>query len=582
MKKIFYLVFALLFTGCEDFLDTQNYKEKDDSNFPVTEEDAEQMVTGVYSTMATAMRSPASHFYMVSEQASEECFGGGGLNDKQAQANDHLLIYDENPYAGFWSARYTGINRANNAITALNNMEDGEVKNQKLGECYFLRSYFYFELAQMFEAVPLINKAPSNVVEAQTPPEQATPEELYAHIASDLRKACEIMPAKKWNEFSYGTATRWAAEALLARVYLFYTGFYQKDALPTEEGDDITKDYVIAKLQDCIDNSGHQLVSDFRSLWAYSNKSTLKDVRSMPEDKRPKWYSDDIQEWKKDGENPEQIFVFNCHYMDSYPSDGNMTGFANLIAHYSAFRSVSDADYGKDSEVGAFPLGKGWGYAPVATNFYTDNNWEAKDKRRDYSVMYVDPTKYDGDKQMEGSGYWQLKNITISCYNGENRLASFCSSTDYWGDGVKSDYQSSVAQSLTLIRYADVLLMQAELTEDMSYTDDIRRRAGLEPIGYSLEAIQNERAHELAFEGVRWMDIRRWHIAESMLQKQVGTVIYNEGQQVKMNDQKAGYVTRYKETRGFFAIPKTEIDLSNGTMKQNAGWDGDVRFSTWE
>ena len=124
--------------------------------------------------------------------------------------------------------------------------------------------------------------------------------------------------------------------------------------------------------------------------------------------------------------------------------------------------------------------------------------------------------------------------------------------------------------------------MQAELTEDMSYTDDIRRRAGLEPIGYSLEAIQNERAHELAFEGVRWMDIRRWHIAESMLQKQVGTVIYNEGQQVKMNDQKAGYVTRYKETRGFFAIPKTEIDLSNGTMKQNAGWDGDVRFSTWE
>ena len=121
-------------------------------------------------------------------------------------------------------------------------------------------------------------------------------------------------------------------------------------------------------------------------------------------------------------------------------------------------------------------------------------------------------------------------------------------------DGVKSDYQSSVAQSLTLIRYADVLLMQAELTEDMSYTDDIRRRAGLEPIGYSLEAIQNERAHELAFEGVRWMDIRRWHIAESMLQKQVGTVIYNEGRQVKMNDQKAGYVTRYKENQRNFLL----------------------------
>lgn len=579
MKKIFCLLLVGLLMGCEDFLDTQNYKEKDDSNFPVTTEDAEQMVTGVYSTMATAMQQCNSHFFLISEQASDECFGGGGLNDKQAQANDHLLIYDESPFNNFWSARYKGINRANNAIAALANMEDSETKNQKMGECYFLRAYYYFELAQMFERVPLIKRAPANVGEAQTSPKQAEPEELYAHIASDLQTACEIMPSKKWNEFAYGTATRWAAEALLARVWLFYTGFYQKDVLPTEDGEGITKEYVIEKLEDCIQNSGHELVADFRSLWPYTNTATLRDIRNLPEDRRPKWYSDDVAEWKRDGENPEQVFVMNCHYLDSY--DGNMMGFANLIVHYCAFRSVSDADYAKTGV--AFPLGKGWGYAPVATNFYHDESWEEGDKRRDYSVMWVDPTSYNGDQQMEGSGYWQLKNMAISCYNGDVRLASFCSSTDYWGDGVKSDYQASNAQSLTLIRFSDVLLMQAELKEDASYVEGIRRRAGLNPLpGYTLEAIQRERAHELAFEGVRWGDIRRWHIAEEALQKQVGVVIYNEGQQTRMNDQKAGYVARYRETRGFFAIPKTEIDLSNGAMTQNPGWDGDVRFTVWE
>ncbi len=581
MKKLLYLALLICFTGCEDFLDTQNYKEKDDSNFPMTEEDVYQLVTGVYSTMNLAQKDIAGNYFLVSQMASDECFGGGGMSDKQAQSSDHMLIYNENLYKNYWEARYKGINYANKAIAELNELKESETRNQKLGECYTLRAYFYFELAQMFERVPLIISLPSNVNEVAKAPKQAEPDEIYANIASDLKKACELMPSKKWNEYPYGTVTKWVAESLLGRVYLFYTGFYKKESLPTLEGTPINKQYVINKLEDCIKNSGHSLVSDFRSLWPYSNKSTLKDIKALSVDERPKWYSDEIQEWVRDGDNPEQVFVLTFRYFDSYPPRGEFLNYINQYPQYIGFRSVSNLDYEKEGV--SFPIGKGWGFAPVSTNFYHDNNWESEDKRKDYSVMYIDPTSYNGDHQMEASGYWQLKYAPISCYNKDGkRLASFASSTDYWGDGIKSDYQCSQCQAMCIIRFADVLLMQAELTENMKYTIEIRNRAGLSPItGYSLEAIQNERSHELAFEGVRWGDIRRWHIAEEVLQKQVGQKIYNNGIEKRMVDQKAGYVERYKATRGFFNIPQSEIDLSNGVFKQNPGWEGDIKYDTW-
>jgi len=104
---------------------------------------------------------------------------------------------------------------------------------------------------------------------------------------------------------------------------------------------------------------------------------------------------------------------------------------------------------------------------------------------------------------------------------------------------------------------------------------------GLPAIAYSLDALKKERRHELAFEGLRWGDMRRWHEAETDLAKQVGQEIWNKGQKTTMKDQGAGYVARYKATRGFFPIPKTEIDLSNGALKQNAGWDESANFSSW-
>jgi hypothetical protein len=77
-----------------------------------------------------------------------------------------------------------------------------------------------------------------------------------------------------------------AAEALLARAFLFYTGYYNKTTMGT-----VTKDEVVADLNDCIANSGHKLMPDFRNLWPYSNGYTKADY-AYSKDNDLSWYGE--------------------------------------------------------------------------------------------------------------------------------------------------------------------------------------------------------------------------------------------------------------------------------------------------
>ena len=139
---------------------------------------------------------------------------------------------------------------------------------------------------------------------------------------------------------------------------------------------------------------------------------------------------------------------------------------------------------------------------------------------------------------------------------------------------------AAMFEDLYIIRFADVLLMHSELTGNADNMNRVRARAGLPAIGYSLEALQQERRHELAFEGQRFQDIRRWHIAETELNKQNNTTLKNLGVSTVMRDGK--YAARYQATGGFWPIPPAQIQLSDGVLTQNPGWDTpDARYTTW-
>ncbi|MBR5255784.1 MAG: RagB/SusD family nutrient uptake outer membrane protein [Bacteroidales bacterium] len=594
IKYISALVLAsLMFAGCEKFLDTVSYTESNTSNYPASEQDAIQLVTGIYAALNQASYEPSAHSFIANLTMSDECFGGGGQDDYEIQAYDHLLYFEPNAQLDFWTPYYAGITRANMAIANLDKVADEDMRNQLMGEAYFLRSYFLYDLTTQFGQIPLVATVPASVKEAMEYPAPGTIEEIYGNIAAGLKKAIEIMPARKWDECITGIrhATKWDAEALLARVYLFYTGFYSD-----KEGKSITtlplvdfetnelssetlgKDYVVNKLEDCIANSGHSLVPDFRLQWPYTNSATKADyvyVKNI----EGTWYTDDI--------NPEEMFSI-C-YSNVAESSRNR----NKFDQYLGVRKRSNY------EVNAFPFSRGYGMATV--NPYVWEQWE-KDEPGDirkaasiYSINeeMADPSKYTwgNDQQMEETGYWQKKYQAWGAIINGKWFLEFSSIPEYGGAG--SDLgRGHSPQNVQVIRFADVLLMHSELTDGKtiyngkSGMNAVRARAGLADKAYSVDAIRKERQHELAFEGIRWNDMRRYGKAYCLaaLKTQLGQPIKNNnGPWIVMKDQGAGYEARYNATWGFRPFPASEVSLSAGVLKQNEGWtDASAQYTNWK
>lgn len=566
MKKIIFiglsLCFSLVFTGCEDFLDTENYTKQNTSNFPGTLADAEKSLTAIYSTFSAAIgEAPHSHFYMA-ELASDDRFGGGGENDKDMQGFDHLMNTKPSRFAPYWEARYRGVFRANMALETFDNFEDWESEAQRdhfKGEAHFLRALFYFELSQTFGEVPLVL-----ATEAANIPR--TPiDETYAQIAFDLKSAIEMMYSSPYTSVKSGHATKWAAEALMARVFLFYTGYYGKDSLPLPEGS-ISKDQVTAWLEDCISSSGHGLVSDFRNLWPYTNEYTV-DLYDFTKDKGLMWADDG---------NKESIFAIKFGIYSDW-GESYTLGFSNQYQLHFGMRSNNGGE-------STFPFGQGWGAGPVNGALWDEwKQAEPEDIRRTASILdaeaELEDYQWGADSQMEETGYWQKKCIPITAYDKEG---NFYKSYSILKDGFTSDYQRENTQDLVLIRFADVLLMHSELSSNATSLNKVRARAGLEPVSYSLDALKKERRWELAFEGVRYFDLMRWGDAAEKLSKQEGVAIKNRGVDTVMKGFGGGYKARYEATGGFWPIPESQINLSDGVLTQNPGWGtADAEFTGW-
>ena len=588
--RIFTVASALLaFTACDKFLDTTSYTERNTSNFPASEEDALQLVTGIYATLNLDLReNPGTCYIMQANLCSDDQYGGGGIDDAEAQAWDHLMYNDMDAQADYWTSCYSGIGRANMAIANLDKVEDESLRNQLLGEAHILRAWFYFELAQMFEEVPLVTNVPNSVAETSEYPHIGSYEEVYGLIAADLKKACDIMPSTPYGQILSGTGhvSRWVAEGLLARVYLFYTGFYSDKenksitTLPLMDletfeisGQTVSKEYVVEKLEDCIKNSGYSLVPDYRCLWSYSNAATKANYPFM---------ADCEESWYRDNENPEQMFYIACAQADDK---------YNRMVLYLGLRTFDSGDYEP-----VFPMNKGYGFATVNPDLW--NTWDADDIRRKGSIWSVmdeapNPDGYQigAENQMEESLLWQKKTQAIACYINDKWFFEFTSSSLYYGNDKKDFGRKKCTTDFTLMRFADVLLMHAELTDGkviyngMDGMNAVRNRAKLPQIPYSVDALRIERRHEFAFEGIRWGDMRRYGktYCIAALESQLNQDIYNMGVKTKMKDQGAGYRARYEATYGFRPYPQTEISLSNGVLTQRPGWDASsALFTSWK
>src|SRR5690554_4502470 len=359
------------------------------------------------------------------------------------------------------------------------------------GEARVLRAILYFDLVRLFGNIPLLT------VPTQENLPQANPDDVYALIADDLLFAAENIPADAYPKSKAsendGRITRWAAKALLGRVYLYYTGYYGKPDLVGK----VTGQQALQHLEDVIASEEYGLLDNFRDLWP---ASSIK-VKIDSEGRRVADGASNYQRGHK-----ESVLVLKFNYTQDY--NGNLDGNRWLVL--MGLRNYS-----------VFPYGRGWGACtvhPSIVNAYGDG-----DSRRSASIIDLKAESIeDGfdklDDQREYTGYSVKKYTPMSKWevksDGSMELVD-----EVFGLG-GGDFQISQYQDWVVIRYADVLLMAAELgsSNATQYLNDVRRRAYttdgvLDPnfteLTATKENILKERQLELAFEGVRYWDLLR-------------------------------------------------------------------------
>lgn len=568
----------------------QNVGELSSNDFPVTKADGESTLAGVYQNLNQICANPQMSFLYYAQLASDDMLGGGGTNDKLMQAEDLLCNYQADMTNVFYEDRYKGINRANTLIDALpSTTMDEETKASLTGQAKFLRAFYYYELASMYGNVPLrLHPGTEGITQGDiTDP--------WKQILMDLRDAVNLLPAAKSED---GHVDKYAAEAMLGRAWLFYTGFFCNGSkiadltsttynpltsVELPDGTTMTKENVIEAIDDCVKNSGRSLVGDYRNLWAYTNRCTKDDyvytkgIKGV-DGKDLKWVEDD------GNYNPETLFAVK---FNKFASWNTTIGYANGYALQFGVR-------GGQAYEKTFPFGQGWGAGPVAPNLV--NDWKAaepNDLRRDATVedwTTVSTYKKGGWSDfVQETDFYAKKWAPITCKNNKLEDGYSCTFENVmysgnWDTPGKENMQLNNIHDLVLIRLADVILMQCELKEtfDTEGFKALRKRAGLnENVPYSLTALQNERRWEFACEGLRWNDIRRWHIAAAALEKQNGVATYYCGNPDTNTPHNGGYAARYNATAGFQKMPESQVGI--GTVKQNEGWTGsDSEYQGWK
>ncbi len=539
MNKLFYIsiisVALILMTGCGDeLLNRDNLYEKSLESYYKTPADIDEALIGAYSslTVDNGMNNPI----LLANVLSDDCYSGGGTGDAQAYDVDKFDNRGSDLCLPIYQRSYEGIYRLNMLLNNFDKAEydDETLQKQHKGEAQFLRAFYYFRLAQLFGEVPL------NLQTELVYLPKATSTEIYEQIATDLKASIENLPSGSWSaewaSVNSGRATKWAAEALMARVFLFYTGYYTSSELPNG----VTKANVVAWLDDCINNSGHDLLDDYRSVWPYAHVT-------------------DGVDWPGDG-HKETVFALKYTNQANYSGPGNpgRLAYSNQMVLYSSVRG------GKDYA----PYGQGWGIGQVSTLL---KDAMVGDPRLDMSILDVTT-----DTALVGSyewGAWEFRDET-GLYN--KKYTAILSETES-GSGVykgmyynlyggQDSYQLWNMQDDMIIRFADVLLMHSELTETNTGMTRVRARVGLDEVPYSLDNLKKERRLELSLEGLRYYDLLRWGDAKT-------TIEAANGEPVKLLGLNDEYSISYREDRAFLPLPESEISLSQGNLIQNPGWE---------
>ncbi len=536
IKLLSILAISIAIYGCED-LDQYPENKFTDETYWTSVSKAQTVLNTAYSQMFS------SQYFFYNEAMSDNAYNGRG--DIAGSASIAAGTYDASlgRFKEEWNNRYAGIKSCNILLENIDRVEDLDptVKEQMKAEARFLRAWQHFQLMTWFGDIPLVTADIS--LEEATSVTRSPRAEVLNYILSELDAVAEILPTKaQYSEDERGKITAGAAVALKARVQL-YEGNWEEVILACE------------KLMNGSSYGSYSLFPSYEGLFLPENEYNSEDILSLQF----------VPEFRMWGE-----------YFDMAPLSAGarlnaMAPTQELVDSYVMLNgsAIDETGSSYDEEN---PYSN---RDPRLTNTIVYHNYQWKEQDGSTHTIYIEPgsspdsaaDEYVSGSSATSTGYYLRK------YYDPSHLSSLNSGLN-----------------LMLIRYADVLLMYAEAKNELGQLDAngwnqtigaLRKRAGFtDAAALNFDSslseenlrtvVRNERRVELAFEGLRIFDIRRWKTAEDVLNG------WAHGAKFSATSEDGGYLR--VNQRNFdpgkhylWPIPRDER-LINPNLSQNPGW----------
>jgi starch-binding outer membrane protein, SusD/RagB family len=222
---LFILVSGMVFsfTGCKKFLEKDLQGTLTQQSFPVSPTDALLATNATYEAIREWEYNSGG--FPIFDIMSDDAVKGSNPDDGASTVGPYdnfSITPTQSGLDNYWNALYVGVKRANVVIEKVPAISmDETLKTRYIAEAKFIRGLIYFDFVRAWGGVPLVTTT--------DPPlklQRASADEVYALIIQDLNYAVEHLPLKSgYQGTDAGRATSGAAQALLARVFLFRNDF---------------------------------------------------------------------------------------------------------------------------------------------------------------------------------------------------------------------------------------------------------------------------------------------------------------------------------------------------------------------
>ncbi|MFT3947615.1 MAG: RagB/SusD family nutrient uptake outer membrane protein [Agriterribacter sp.] len=539
MRYKFHSIILLLLLSCvscsKNFLDEKPQDFISPDNYLTNEAQSKILLSGVYASLdfIGTTNENQKMFPLQLETTTDDVYDSQPWHNTtewaRGQGNSN------SPWAKWkWDLDFQGISRANVFL-------DGMAKatfqspdiSRYIAEAKFLRAWFYHDLATYYGGVPLI-LVPGDL--SNSFPARNSKEEIITQVLKDLDEAIPDLPAQYTADEDQGRVTKGAALGLKARVLLYNEKWEQ----------------AAAAAQAVMDLKVYNLFPDYQGLFLEKNEAGARQEIMFQV-----YYTPDIM----------PSFVY-------YP-----------IGVYPAFAPTLQF-------VNAYYMKNGLPITDPQSGFDPENPYMSRDPRLKASIFYPG-SKYINFIIGAPDPSVSTDSMTIPAWllneSGFRAKKNF--------DGTLMNVEKE-GHNKYFMRYGEILLTYAEAINEAQgpqhaydAIDQLRRRAGMATLSEAMpgltkeqmrNVIRNERRVELAFEGVRWADIRRWKIAEQVMIDALGydntklKTYPGDGLGTSPNWQ---YEPIIIDKRSFntgrdylWPIPQSEIN-ANPNMVQNPGYN---------